>query len=202
MFMLEFNFYEELLQMRENYKKDSLEDIELSRPSWLDSSDRMSEIYSKKALLLQQGEIVYAHLVQANVILYKRFPPFDCPAQIVYSTEPYFMKHPEKLQDIAWGIYKYKGQALETIPDEWKEVARVITDELDRADFSFELNVNEKSLEYHMIPTMIYRKLLPKRKLCGSLLPVLTMPDCKQVFILPKKYWTKKFTEMWVEGII
>ena len=112
------------------------------------------------------------------------------------------MKHPEKLQDIAWGIYKYKGQALETIPDEWKEVARVITDELDRADFSFELSVNEKSLEYHMIPTMIYRKLLPKGKLCGSLLPVLTVSDCKQVMVLPKQYWTKNFTEMWVEGII
>lgn len=200
--MLELDFYKELFQMRERYKNDPLEDIKLNRPLWLDSSDPMSEIYSKKSLLLQHGEIVYAHLVQANTILFKRFPPFDYPAQIVYSTEPYFMKQPEVLQDIAWEIYNHKGQALDTVPDEWKEVTRVITDEYDRSDFKFSLNVDGQTVEYNLIPTMIYRKLLPKGKLCGNLLPVLTIPDCKQVLILPKKYWTKEFTEAWVEGII
>lgn len=200
--MLELDLYKELLQMRENYKNAPLRDIKLNRPSWLDSSDPMSEIYSKKSLLLQCGEIVYAHIVQANTILFKRFPPFDCPAQVVYSVESYFMKQPEVLQDIAWGIYKYKGQELDMVPDEWKEVARVITDEYDRSDFKFGLNVDGQTLEYTLIPTMIYRKLLPKGKLCGSLLPVLTVSDCKQVMVLPKQYWTKNFTEMWVEGII
>ena len=202
MFVLELDFYKELLQMRENYKENPLEDIKLGRPSWLDSSDPMSEIYSKKSLLLQHGEIVYAHIVQANTILFKRFPPFNYPAQMVYSVEPYFMKHPEVLQDIAWGIYKYKGQELDMVPDEWKEVARVITDEYDRTDFTFELNVDGEPLAYNLIPTMIYRKLLSKGKLCGNLLPVLTVSDCKQVMILPKKYWTKKFREVWEEGVI
>ena len=202
MFVLELDLYQELLQMRENYKNNPLEDIKLGRPSWLDSSDPMSEIYSKKTMLLKQGEIVYANIVQANTILFKKFPPFDCPAQIVYSTEPYFMEHAETLQEITWGIYQYKGQELDLVPDEWKDVARVITDEYDRSDFTLELNVDGKSLAYNLIPTMVYRKLLPKGKLCGNLLPVLTMPDCKQVMILPKKYWTEKFTEMWVEGVV
>ena len=200
--MLELDLYKELLQMRENYKNNPLEDIKLNRPSWIDSSDPMSEIYSKKSMLLQQGKIVYAHIVQANTILFKWFPPFDCPAQIVYSEDPYFMKQPEVLHDIAWGIYKYKGQEMDAIPDEWKEVARVITDEYDRSDFKLSLKVDGQIVEYNLIPTMIYRKLLPKGKLCGKLLPVLTVPDCKQVMILPKKYWTKEFTEAWVEGII
>ncbi len=200
MFVLEFDFYKELLQMRENYKENPLEDIKLGRPLWLDSSDPMSEIYSQKTMILQQGEIVYANIVQANTILFKNFPPLDCPAQIVYSTEPYFMEHAETLQEIACGIYQYKGQELDSVPDEWKNVARAITDEYDRSDFTFELNVDGKLLAYNLIPTMIYRKLLPKRKLCGNLLPVLTVPDCKQVIILPKKYWTKKFREVWEEG--
>ena len=202
MFVLELDLYQELLQMRENYKNNPLEDIKLGRPSWLDSSDPMSEIYSKKTMLLKHGEIVYANIVQANTILFKKFPPFDCPAQIVYSTEPYFMEHAEALQEITWGIYQYKGQELDLVPDEWKDVARVITDEYDRSDFTLELNVDGKALAYNLIPTMVYRKLLPKGKLCGNLLPVLTMPDCKQVMILPKKYWTEKFTEMWVEGVV
>lgn len=199
---MELDLYKELLQMRENYKNNPLKDIKLKRPSWLDSSDPMSEIYSKKSLLLQQGEIVYAHLVQANNILFKRFPPLNCPAQIVYSEEPYFVKHPEALQKIAWGIYDYKDQALDTVPDEWKEVARVITDEYDRSDFKFSLNVVGQTLEYNFIPTMIFRKLLPKGKLYGNILPVLIKSDCKQVMILPKEYWTKEFTDAWVMGII
>ena len=52
--MLELDFYKELLQMRDNYKNNPLDNIKLSRPSWLDSSDPMSEIYSKKSILLQQ----------------------------------------------------------------------------------------------------------------------------------------------------
>jgi hypothetical protein len=200
--VLELDLYNELIQMRKNYKENPLEDIKLKRPSWLHLSDPMSEIYLKKSLLLQQGEIVYAHIVQANTILYKKFPLFDCPAQIVYSEEPYFMEHPETFQEIARGIYKYKGQELDKIPDEWKEVARVITDEYDRSDFKFSLNMDGQTLEYNFIPTLIYRKLLPKGKLCGSLLPVLVISDCKQVMILPKKYWTKKYTEMWVAGNI
>ena len=200
--MLELDLYKELLQMRENYTCNPLNDIKLSRPEWLDSEDPMSEIYENKSLLLQKGEVIYAHIVQANTILFKRFPPFDCPAQIVYSLDPYFMEQPDVLQDIAWGIYSYKGQDLNSVPDEWKETARVITDEYDRTDFTFTLNLNDRLLEYHMIPTMIYRKLLPKRKLCGNLLPVLALPESKQVLILPNKYWTNNFTKAWVEGTI
>lgn len=201
--MAESNFLkDELLRMRENYKKNRLKDIKLSRPSWLTSGDPMSEIYSEKSILLQQGEIVYAHIVQANTILFKRFPLLDCPAHIVYSTNPYFEEHPEELRNIACEIFSYKDKDLNTVPGEWKEVAKVITDECDRTDFTFSFKVDGKSLECCLIPTMIYRKLLPKGKLCGSLLPVLTLPDCKQVVILPKKYWTKEFKQGWVKGII
>ena len=201
--MVNSNFYkEELLKMRENYKRNPLKDINLSRPIWLDDQDPMFEIYLKKSMLLQKGQIVYATIVQANSILYKNFPPINAPAHIVYSTAPYFMENPTSLYDIACGIYEYKGQEIDTVPDEWKEVARVITDEYDRSDFTFYLNINEQSMEYRMIPTMIYRKLLPKRKLCGALFPVFVLPECKQVLILPKKYWTKEFKKAWTSGII
>ena len=201
--MLESSFYrEELLQMRENYENNPLDDMQLSCPKWIDSGNPMSEIYTKKRKLLQQGEIVYANLVQANDLLFKWFPPVDCPAQIVYSTDPYFSENPEVLYDIAWKIFSYKGQPLETVPAEWKEVARVITDEHDSSDFLFSVCSDSQSFEYRMIPTMIHRKLLPKGKLCGNILPVLAVPECKQVLILPKQYWTKSFTRAWVARMI
>lgn len=197
--MNESSFYrDELMQMRENYREKPMKDIRLSRPIWLTSADPMSEIYSKKKVLLQQGDITYANIVQANTLLFHSLPPYDYPAQIVYSTDPYIAENPRKLSDIAWKFYRYKSEAEDKIPPEWRDIARVIKDEYDRSDFSFSID----SVEYHMIPVMIYRKLLPKRKLCGNLLPVLTVPECKQVLILPKKYWTQEFTEAWVQGII
>jgi hypothetical protein len=201
--MVDSNFYkEELLKMRENYKSNPLKDINLSRPIWLDEQDPMFEIYLKKSMLLQKGQIVYATIVQANSILYKSFPPMNAPAHIVYSTEPYFMENATSLYDIACGIYEYKDREIDMVPEEWQEVARVIKDEYDRSHFTFSLNINEQPIECCMIPTMIYRKLLPKRKLCGQLFPVLAVPECKQVLILPKKYWTKEFKKAWTAGVI
>ncbi len=201
--MTHSNFFRnELQKMREDYKKNPLKDIKLSRPQWLDEKDPMSEIYARKSELLQRGVIIYASIVQANENLFKRFPSLDCPAHIVYSSDSYFFENPEGLYEIATQIYGYKGQSPDRVDDEWRKVAEVITDEYDRTDFSFSFNQDGRSVECRMIPTMVYRKLLPKKKLCGTLLPVLSVPDCKQVLILPEKYWSKEFKKAWTEGEI
>ena len=200
--MPELDLYKELVQMRENYRRNPLQDIRLSCPEWMTAKDPMSEIYEKKAELLQHGEIVYACIVQANTILFHTFPRKDCPGQVLYSADPYLAENPEFLYDTARRIFSYKGRNRAAVPEEWQEVARVITDEYDRSDFTFSVRLNGNPVEYHMIPTMIYRKLLPRGKLCGSLLPVFTVPGCKQVMFLPKKYWTKAFQEAWVTGRI
>lgn len=188
--------------MKENYSKNPLRDIKLNRPLWLESNDPMFEIYSKKFLLLQQGNITYAHIVQANTILFQRLPPFDCPAHIIYSVNKDIAENPEMLFDIATELYSYKGKPENEIPDKWKNVARVITDEYDRSDFTFNIESGENAAEYHLLPIMVFRKLLPRRRLCGNLIPILFAPDCKQVLILPQKYWSKNFTRLWVQGKI
>lgn len=195
-------FAEELYQMRENYKKQPLNGIHLRRPKWLDFTDPLFEIYTQKSNLLQQGEIVYANIVQANTLLFKSFPPYNCPAQIIYSTHPYANENPECLLQVAQNIYRYKGQDLNLIPEEWREMARVVTDEYDRSKFNFSLQFGGHLIEFNMVTTMVYRKLLPKRKLIGNIFPIFTTPESNQVLILPKKYWSKKFTEAWENGLI
>ena len=195
-------FAEELYQMRENYKKNPLNDIKLCRPKWLDFNDPLFEIYTQKTNILQNGEIVYAHIVQANTLLFKSFPPYNCPAQVVFSTNPFANENPEYLSQVATNVYRYKNQDLNSIPKEWREIAKVVTDEYDRSGFNFSLQLDGHLMEFNMVMTMVYRNLLPKRKLIGNLLPVFTVPESKQVLILPKQYWTKRFTEAWVKGLI
>ena len=51
-----------------------------------------------------------------------------------------------------------------------------------------QMNSESSSVHIHFQPIMVFRELLPGRKLNGSLLPVLTHPDCEAVLVLPHKY--------------
>lgn len=197
---MDSNFLQgELIKMQNNYSNKPKKWIRLKRPSWLSLKDPMSKVYSEKRALLKRGEVTYASIVQANTMLFHKFPSCDCPAQVVYSSDTYVKENPYMLYDIARYIFDYKGEPEENIPDEWKSIARAVTDEYDRTGFTFGLEINGYTVGFHLIPTMIFRKLLPKKKLCGKILPVLVSPECKQILILPKKYWTKEFTRAWVK---
>ena len=199
--MMKNKFFEkELKRMSKKYKRKPLKDIELKIPEDLNPLNPMYEMYEKKTTLLQQGEIVYACIVQANNYLFSSTPAQDYPALILYSKNPYFTKNMEFIYDFANDIYSYKGRDLDTIPDKWKEISKAVTDEFDCTGYTFSLNLGGHSTQCHMIATMIHRELLPEGRLCGKIFPVLTTPDCKQVFILPQKYWSKKFKKAWVKG--
>ena len=195
-------FKTELLQMRENYKRKPLHNVWLPHPYWLTYDDPMSEIYFKKASILQEGKIVYAQIVQANVILFRNFPHSDCPANLLLSTDDYINENPEMLYSVATELFSYKNKPLEQVPEQWREVAWSITNELDRKSFNFSMNLDNRQVEGRMIANMIFRRFLPRRRLCGGILPVLVAPNCNHVLVLPKRYWTKNFKEKWVRGEI
>ena len=166
------------------------------------SSDPISQIFKEKKDLLKSGSVCYAHIVQANSILFNLFPHTDHPAHIVYSTDPYIGENPDILEETANAIYQYKDVQLDLVPEEWRELARVVTDERDRSGFTLSTERNGHTVKIHFLPTMIFRKLLPRRKLCGSLLPIIASPDCDTVMVLPKRYWTKEFRAAWIRGEI
>ena len=196
------DLYNELKAIQSNYNERRLKNIILKRPEWLRSSDPMSYIFKEKKALLKSGSVCYAYIVQANTILFDWFPHTDHPAHIVYSTDPYIGENPDILEETAHAIYQYKDVSLDLVPEEWRELARVVTDERDRSGFTLSTERGGHTVKIDFLPTMIFRKLLPRRKLCGSLLPIITSPDCDSVMVLPKRYWTKEFRDSWVRGEI
>ena len=200
--MTEQALYEELLQMRENYRSHPLDDMRLRRPRWLEADDPLSELFEKKADLFRNGQIVFARIVQANVILFEAFPRVDCPALLVFSADPFFLEHPEILRRLSAEIFRYKNRDPDEVPEEWKEAAAAVTDEQGRPCFTLSAEYDGRTVEYHMTATILFRKLLPRGRLCGGLLPVLTVPDCKRILVLPKQYWTEKFRNAWVRGAV
>lgn len=189
----------ELFQMNRNCAANRMQNLFLMQPSWLYAKNAMSAVFREKKKLLQEGTVCYASIVQANTILFHALPPADCPASILYSTDPV---DPDLLATLSWKIFSYKNQKPEQIPEQWRELARITANEYDYSHIQFQMEHDAGSVYLHFQPIMVFRKLLPGRKLSGSLLPVLTHPECESVLILPHKYWTEDFKKMWLRGEI
>ncbi|MDD7184340.1 MAG: hypothetical protein SPE43_01235 [Ruminococcus sp.] len=199
------DFKKELDEMRRRYSENPLKPMKLPRPSWLNEKDDLRFIYTEQETLFTKGRICYASLIQANSILFKFLPQWDCPATIIYSTSPEVEENPDILSEIAHTIFYYKNKPSEEIPVQYREFARVITDELDRSSYYGEISdfLEKKTIDAGFTSLMIFRKHLPKRKLCGRIMPLIASPEnCKSVMVLPKQYWSEDFTKMWIQGII
>lgn len=188
---------DELLIMRENYHKNPLKKIRLKRPSVLQDGHPLARLFQDQEKLLREGEVHYAHIVQANSNLFKFFPRKDFPAQFLYSTEPLVDELPMLLRETAHLFYQYKDKPLETVPESFRDIVRVIADEYDSSSYSFKVTSKGRVVEMFFIPTMIHRKLLPGGMLFGGFLPVLAHKDCRSVMILPKKYWSREYKRFW-----
>jgi hypothetical protein len=64
------NYKKNLDEMRQKYRENPIKYKYLLRPLWLNESDGLSKLYDDKNIILEYGEIYYARLVQANVILF------------------------------------------------------------------------------------------------------------------------------------
>lgn len=188
-----------LQQMQARWAENRPADLRLPRPKWLTDRDALSAVYGEEPALLREGTICYGCIVQANEILFKLFPHADCPAHILYSTDPRVTINPGILLETALDLFRYKNRPPERVPAPWQEIARVITDEYDRSAFSISIDYPGSPIAFRFLPVMVFRKHLPGRKLNGKLLPLITAPDCRSVLILPKQYWPAEFTDLWTQ---
>lgn len=192
------NTYEDYLnEIRKNYaenplKKDLYEENDDMDWDGIDPLVKLEE--TDTGLLYQKGTIHYGCLVQANDKLFKASPLTTAPADIVYSTDEQIDRNPELLAKIAHRIFSYKGLDSKQVPEEFRKIAALITDEMERF---FELPVPECAtggIPVYITTVMVRARQLPKWKLEGKILPVIAAPGTtKLVRILPKKYWSKQF---------
>lgn len=193
----EFDLKRNLEEMKRIFAESSNRERErLPKPAWITSADTLYKTFTEYNELLEYGEIHYACLVQANTILFKTFPRFNCPADIIISVSDYYDIYPFELGEIAEGLYSYKNK--NNAPDSIKKITDSITDEYERL-YNIELPyslTNSKPVFFTTI--IVFRKHLPGQKLIGSIFPVITNPARFQTsIILPKKYWTKEFINIY-----
>lgn len=191
-------FKDELEKMRNNFKLNRPKKLKLHRPWWMFVDEELSKLYTEKAVLLEQGEVYYSCLLQANVKLFEKNPPFNYPAQIVYSTLPEAQENPLFLKDTVEEIYSYKYSDKEP-PKEWKELVENIRNEKDRTAYYFDCYSDNVKLTAKMQTIMVYRKHLPNRFLQENVLPIIACENiCDSVIVLPSEFWSDEFKTWWI----
>lgn len=194
------DFKKELEAMRASYAQKPKKFLYLPRPAWINGGDPLSALWNEKKMLLAEGKVYYAYIVQANNMLFHVYPPMDCPANLIWSADGAVDENPLLLRDLAEQLYAYKGQRPQDVPEEWRQIARALTDEYDRSAFSFTITPEDTAVNVRFLANMVFRNHIPCGVLRSSLLPVLAVPDkCRSILILPKKYWSKEFKAAWVK---
>lgn len=208
-----FNFERELLRIRREYadctkKLREPEDFEriLPVPEWMEG-DPLEVVYTEQPELFRQKRIYYACFVQANDNLFKVFPPYNCPAEILYSTEEEINRNPLTLVYIAKRLFEYKQLAEENrtdeIPEELRQLAAELADETGRS-FNVPLGMvmeDGRTAKFYLTTIMVFRRHLPGRRIKGPLAPVFAAPETlKTALVVPWEFWTEELEEAVWQG--
>lgn len=203
---MDIDYKTELKIMREKYKKHKVKPLKLTKPGWV-INDPINRIYTDMPILLEQGEVYYAALVQANMVLFQKRPHIDCPGAVLYSTDDTLNENPYLLQRLAHYLYSFKN--TDNAPDSIKRLVESITDEYERL-FNVPIFMNkldifdtcpvdlyENDTAFYTI-VMFFRDYLPGGILHSGILPIVAAPDKTDIaIILPKKYWSRALLKLY-----
>ena len=171
--------------------------LHLIPPPWArdGSDDRFQAIFRDQEMLLRNGTVVWACIVQANSALFED-DTGDCPAAVVFSLDQHFESAVEELCVIGSTLYSQKGRRRPT--PELAEFARVITNEYEapmNVPVPLSMTAN-RQVFYTTI--MVYRKHLPVPRLVGGWFPLLASPDRTTAsMIVPSEYWCSALVALW-----
>jgi hypothetical protein len=182
-------------QRQQHMSAISLASLVGPKPSWLKPTDGLTEFFEWQTLLLTEGHVAWGALVQANQLLFK--PGEDnCPALLVHSLDSYFDARPQELQLIGSTFFSLKN--IDFDDPELKEVARLVTDEMDRS-MGFELPKVFSDKMVQSATFMGFRKHIPNGVLSSGLFPILTHPSTRAVMMVPFEAWPIELIVLWKE---
>ncbi len=170
----------------------------LPRPKWMDEEEEpLRRIYDHQDLLWQQGQVCYGRLMEANMLLFRRLPSVDCPAQFLYSHDPVFEAVPQRLKDISRRISSFREKPEEEIPENLRDFVAALNDPEERGSFRTQYTLDDgRQVELCLAITMVFRSQIPDKRLRGWLLPLIAAEGCDSVLLLPQEHWTRDFTRL------
>ena len=169
--------------------------LQMMPPSWMDG-DALYEQMNQLATLYKTGKVVWAHVVQANKMLWTEDEVYSCPAEILY--DPTGRTPVSHLAEVAHKLYELKHTIPDTNDLELIEYAEHITNEFTRV-LGFDIPNSITPLPLKSTTVFVWRLHLPNGVLQGSF-PILISDETLEVTILPAKFWDKDYYDEWIES--
>jgi hypothetical protein len=158
--------------------------------------DKLLRVVEEQDALRDRGLVVWGHLVQANSILFDPDNTGTLPANVLYSTDPFFDGRASVLGRIARGLFAQKGTS--GADRELREFVRIITDEYER------LLRRELPRGYcggrsvHFATFLVQPSHLPGNCLRRPVFPLVVSPEeTEAVMVLPSRYWPPEVVAQW-----
>ena len=175
--------------------------LKLKPPAWCwTRMDPLMQFYKNQDLIREQGQVVWGHIVQANQLLFQPGSD-DCPAAVVYSSDPWFDGHVDVLEEIATQLFELKG--TRPADPQLAQIARYLTAETERQT---RLSVPRQwagGREVYLGDIMVHRKHLPAGYLAQSYFPVIVhTSEPRNLMVLPSLYWGDMLLAAWQEAVM
>lgn len=178
-----------------NLDKADLAYLQMMPPKWM-KKDPLYEQMNQLAKLYKTGKVVWAHVVQANKMLWSADEAYSCPAELLY--DPTGRTPVAYLAEVAHELYSLKDTVPDTPDEEILEYAKHITDEFTRV-IGFDIPNSITPLPLKSTSMFVWRLHVPNGVLKASF-PILISDETPEVTILPAKFWDKDYYDDWIEN--
>jgi hypothetical protein len=169
------------------------------RQVWVRPDGGLFAVYCFRRRFLEEGEIVWAALVQANNMLFKPGRG-DFPALVVYAVDQSLDNTPEWLLALAHWMFRLKNTTPEGLDEQ--AVAAMVSDEFNHDAGAPLPPTCTHGREIVCSTIMIFRNHLPGGVLRGGCFPIFIHRKTTAAMIVPCQFWPESFFRRWKEGFI
>ncbi|MGO1283239.1 MAG: hypothetical protein ACTHUJ_09965, partial [Psychrobacter sp.] len=177
-----------------NLDRADLAYLQMMPPKWM-KDDVLYEQMNQLSKLYKTGKVVWAHVVQANKMLWSFDQTYSCPAEVLY--DPTGRTPVSYLAEIAHELYTFKNNIPDTDDIEILKYAEHITDEHTRM-LGFDIPNSITPLPLKSTSMFVWRLHLPNGILQSSF-PILISDETAEVTVLPAKFWDPAYYDEWIQ---
>jgi hypothetical protein len=164
--------------------------------AFVESNDGLLQILHDQDRLLARGHVVWGQLVQANQILFDPTNRMTCPANAIYSTDPFFDGRLALLTRMARGLFSQKGS--KRVDQELKEFVAAVTDEMARVLRREMPHYYTGGRSVCFATCFIQPTHLPFGYLNRPSFPIIVSPEeTPAMMLLPSRYWPPELVSHW-----
>jgi hypothetical protein len=162
------------------------------------SKDGLLRILQDQDRLLARGQVFWGQLVQANQILFQPENRMTLPANVIYSTDPFFDGRLALLSSMARGLFAQKGSTR--ADRELQRFVDAVTDEMTRVLRQEMPHSYTGGRSVNFATCFIQPSHLPDGYLTRSSFPVVANPEqTPAMMLLPSRFWPAELVSHWRE---